>query len=156
MCALYQRNVRERPCKNFVTQSDDLFSPTATSQSGGHRQAKTRRKNHLLFAEKPQNRKRVACRRGLSRFVKRTIVFQTILMQCSLTFYCQNKTSIFQNDKIACLSIDFKLIKYLLCKLLLIYIIKNTRLSPYCHEQTFLKKAAVHILRRRFYLILLQ
>ena len=33
---------------------------------------------------------------------------------------------------------------------------KNTRLSPYCHEQTFLKKAAVHILRRRFYLILSQ
>mgnify|MGYP004689438575 CR=1 FL=1 len=33
---------------------------------------------------------------------------------------------------------------------------KKTRLSPYCHEQTFLKKAAVHILRRRFYLVLLQ
>lgn len=33
---------------------------------------------------------------------------------------------------------------------------KNTRLSPYCHEQTFLKKAATHILRCRFYLVLFQ
>lgn len=33
---------------------------------------------------------------------------------------------------------------------------KNTRLSPYCHEQTFLKKAAAHTLRRHFYLVLFQ
>lgn len=33
---------------------------------------------------------------------------------------------------------------------------KKHKTSPYCHEQTFLKKAAAHILRRRFYLVLLQ
>lgn len=146
MCALYKRNVRERPCKNFVSQSNDLFTSTAASQSGGYRQTKTRRKNHLLFAEKPQDRKRVACRRRLSRSVKRTTVFKRLIRLDHRRSFVKTIHQLFLKiDKITSLSIDFDLINNLLCKFCLIYKIKIQDFPHTAMSRPSLKK------RRRIY-----
>lgn len=69
MRALHKRNVRKRFVENTRHKSNHLLAPTSAFASGGHRNPTPRRKNHILLAQKQENRKRASCRRGFSRLV---------------------------------------------------------------------------------------